>query len=234
MPPKFPKAYVFDMDGVLVDSSRAHQWAYEQLFAPYGISYTMRDFRTRALGKARAQVIADTLGKVDDKEFQGLMARKVELVERYLRQHTLETLPGVTHLLEQLRAQGFPMAVATTSRTPNLFLDAAGLTHHFDAIIDSTHVDRSKPAPDLYLAAAKALSVAPQDCVAVEDSVRGIRSALRAGMTVFGMPTGLSAEQLSEAHGICRTLPELPALVEALGPCANPASRHQKMSSLQQ
>lgn len=180
---------IFDMDGVLLHSEPAHVWAYEQLFAPFEITFTAQDFRRVALGVPRREVIRRVLGELDDEALARLMAQKAALVEQYLAHHALAPLEGVPALLEWLAQRELPTAVATTSRMPDPFLRAAGLDDLFEVVVCGRDVEHNKPAPDVYQEAARRIALDPSRGLAIEDSARGALAARRAGLTVWAVDT---------------------------------------------
>ena len=104
--------------------------------------------------------------------------------------------------MERARAEGWQLAVATASRTPDLLLDGAGFGGLFDVVVSRDDVERTKPAPDLYLRAAADLGVDPARCVVIEDSPAGIASGVAAGMRVIALTTSEPPPRLSQADEI--------------------------------
>jgi HAD superfamily hydrolase (TIGR01509 family) len=183
-----PAAVVFDLDGVLVDSEQVWDEVRRAVTAERGGRWTgeatgaMQGMSTPEW----AAYLADRLGAAGP---PGELARVVvdRMAERYRARVPL--LPGAVDAARALAAE-WPLAVASSS-PPGLIravLDAAGVAGLVRAAVSSEEVPRGKPAPDVYLAAAERLDVAPADCVAVEDSANGLRSAAAAGMTVVAVP----------------------------------------------
>ena len=113
----------------------------------------------------------------------------------------LRAFPGVVAVLERLRASGFPMAVASSGRPQKIRfnLEQARLTEFFEVVVSSVEVERGKPAPDLFLLAARRLGLEPEQCAVVEDSVFGVQAARSARMLTFGYTSSYPATVLREA-----------------------------------
>lgn len=180
-------AIVFDLDGVLVDSERVWDSVRQQLVAERGGRWTPE--ATTAMQGMSTPEWAAYLGSLGAAGTPEELARAVvgAMADRY-REH-VPLLPGAAAAVTTLAGR-WPLAVASSS-PPELIeavLAAAGLAAEFRAVVSSEQVERGKPAPDVYLAAAERLDVPPRDCVAVEDSANGLRSAAAAGMTVVAVP----------------------------------------------
>lgn len=183
-----PAAVVFDCDGTLVDSEPLAWRAWERELAAYGYTLTREDIHT-ARGRSYAEIhghFADRVEGLPDAEtvWKGFSGRLFELLSSELT--PFEDAIGTAR---ELRARGMAIAIASSSPRARLdaTLEAAGLTDLFDITVAGDEVERGKPAPDLFLAAAERLGVRPGDCVAVEDSPPGVASAVAAGMTVVAV-----------------------------------------------
>jgi HAD superfamily hydrolase (TIGR01509 family) len=183
-----PAAVVFDLDGVLVDSEQVWNAAREQLVRERG-------------GTWHERATADMMG-MSSKEWSQYMHDRLgvpmepaaindEVVQRVASIYE-EGLPLLPHAAETVRelAARWPLGLASSSNRPiiELVLERSRLKPCFAAIVSSEEVERGKPAPDVYLAVARALGVDPKDCVAIEDSTNGIKSAVAAGMRTIAVP----------------------------------------------
>ena len=180
------RAVVFDMDGVLVDSEPAFFEAVNELLAPAGKRVEWAQYQS-LLGTSMSVTWRGVLDMV------GLGSEDPQpYVERYgstlidVLRRPRSLLPGVAAIIGALRDRSVPIAVATSSRqewVEAVLVEAARLPlETFDAVVWRQMVERSKPAPDLYLKAAELLAVAPQRCIAIEDTAPGIAAAKAAGM----------------------------------------------------
>lgn len=176
------------MDGVLVDGEPLHFGAVNQLLAEEGRSITLEEYKPYMGTKSGWQELIRDFALARPYEYYHRAYPGV-ILERY---RTLsEALPGAVELVRGLRSLHVPIAVASSSIAP--WVEAAlvriGLGQAFDITVTGTDVTAGKPAPDIYLLTAERLGVAPQHCLAIEDSPAGIRSAHAAGMTCWAVRT---------------------------------------------
>jgi HAD superfamily hydrolase (TIGR01509 family) len=212
-------AVVFDMDGVLIQSEEVWDEIREQYVAERGGRYDT-EVQRAMMGMSSTEwsrYLHETAGVPDDPQ-----AINDEVVRRMLasyRDH-LPLIDGAQEAVARL-AEHYRLAVASSSNRPliDTVLDVAGLARYFEATVSSEEVPRGKPAPDVYLEAARRLDVDPERCAAIEDSHGGIRSAKAAGMRVIAIPNPSyppDDASLAQADVVARSLDELtPVLVDA-------------------
>lgn len=205
------RAYLFDMDGVLVRTEALHFGAYVGLFEARGVRFTLEDYRRVGAGRPREQVLRTVLGPLEGDALAALMAEKQQRVEVLVAERGVDLIPGAEAFVARSRAAGLRQAVATSSRSPALFLGA--MAARFDAVVDRGQVAHGKPAPDLFLRAAALLGAAPADCLVFEDAPAGVEAARAAGMRVVALSTSHSPEALSDAD---RVVPDFRALADEL------------------
>ncbi len=185
-----PQAFIFDMDGVIVDSNPLHRVVWTEFNARYSIMTTDLMF-DRMYGKRTDAVIRDFFGDdLPEAEVLALGAAKEALYREMMRPQLEACLvPGVRAFLEGHKAM--PIAVATNAEPENLnfVLDEANLGQYIRFKTNGYEVALPKPAPDIYLKAAAGLGVDPKACVVFEDSHSGVAAALAAGMRVVGITT---------------------------------------------
>jgi len=207
-------AVVFDLDGVLVDSETVWDEVREGLVRQRG-------------GRWHERAQADMMG-MSSREWSRYMHEELglaespqelndEVVSRMLVRYreNLPLIDGAVAAVERL-AESFPLALASSSNRPliDAVLAASGLAHHFAATVSSEEVARGKPAPDVFLEAARRLGVVPARCAAVEDSANGLRAAHAAGMRVVALPNAHyppGADALALADVVIGSLDELTA-----------------------
>jgi beta-phosphoglucomutase len=182
-------AFIFDLDGVITDTSEFHYRAWQRLADEEGIPFSRED-NEKLRGVSRRESLQLMLkGRVISEETaQAWMERKnnyyIDLVK------TLNpdgVLPGVMPLLNDLKQAGIAAAIASSSKNAALVIERLALKPFFDAIVDGLMVTRSKPAPDLFLRAAQELSKSPDECVVVEDAGAGVEAGKAAGMLTIGL-----------------------------------------------
>ena len=205
-------ALVIDLDGVLVDSEQLWDAARRELVAERG--GTWRSDATHAMMGMSApewsRYVHEELGV--DLQPTAISTAVVERLDRLYRER-LPLLPGARETVIEAAAR-WPLGLASSSNREiiDLVLELAGIGACFDATVSSEEVARGKPAPDVYLEAARRLSVAPTACAAVEDSTNGLRSAAAAGMAVVAIPNEAfppADDALQLATVVIRSLGEL-------------------------
>jgi HAD superfamily hydrolase (TIGR01509 family) len=212
-------AVVFDMDGVLVRTEEIWDEVREALARERGGRYDAEAQRAM-MGMSSLEWSAymhEELGVPDEPaEINAEVVRRMQ--ERY--RERLPLIEGAREAVERIAAR-WPLAVASSSNRPliDAVLELAGLTPFFRATVSSEEVAHGKPAPDVYLEAARRLGLPPSRCAAIEDSHSGIRSAKSAGLRVVAIPNPSfppDPEALAEADVVLGTLDELvPSAVEA-------------------
>ncbi len=215
-----PAAVIFDMDGVLIDSEQLWNQSKQELVREAGGRW--REDAPRAMmgmsSREWSVYMRDELGV--DMDAEDINRAVVDRMEQHYREH-LPLLPGAVDVVRTLHRR-WPLALASSANREliDLALDAAGLTGEFRATVSSEEVERGKPAPDVYLEAARRLDVDARRCVAIEDSSNGLRSAAAAGMAVIAVPNRdfpPDEDALALAAARVDTLAEItPELVERL------------------
>ena len=175
------KAYIFDMDGTLVDNCGYHVIAWKEFSRKYGNELTEKQVLDW-MGAQGAFYVEQIMGRKLSKDETDRLCREKEAMYREI--YRPEMPDGLREFLDRAHEAGIRMAVATGGPTENVnfILDSLNLRNDFVGVIDSTMYTRSKPAPDCFLAAAKLLGVAPSECRVYEDAVNGINAAKAAGM----------------------------------------------------
>ena len=185
------RACIFDLDGVIVDTASHHFVAWQNLAEELGVPFSAED--NEALkGVSRVDSLEYILRK------GGLVldpATKVQLMDRK-NAHYLElasktspsdALPGVVELIHELRSQGIKVALGSSSKNAEMILTRLTLLDAFDTLVDGNHITLSKPDPEVFLMGAKALGLAPEECLVFEDAQSGIDAANAGGFPVVGI-----------------------------------------------
>ncbi|WBU56821.1 HAD family hydrolase [Paracoccus sediminicola] len=186
-------AFIFDCDGVLVDSETLSVTELGRSLRLAGARITDAEIFTRMIGRPIAEIVSIVAREHGTDATPFLPEFRTRLAARF--EDELRALPGMAEALAKL--PGGPKAVASSSTLPRLAqtLKLTGLWDHFAPhVYSATQVARGKPAPDLFLFAAERLGVAPRDCIVIEDSPAGIEAAQAAGMRVVALTGGSHAE----------------------------------------
>jgi beta-phosphoglucomutase family hydrolase len=196
-------AFIFDIDGTIIDSMPAHNQAWTVFFARHGRTLDDRDFFQRTAGRTATEVLRELFGPVSDTQMLDLVNEK-DAVYRELFGPVFREVPGFTAFARAARAAGLKLACATAGRADNIAFALAHLKleDFFDVVVGGHEVGQGKPAPDLFLLAARRMHVAPAQCVVFEDAPFGIEGARRAGMLAVALTTGMAASELAGAHVI--------------------------------
>ena len=215
---------LFDLDGVILDSMTHHARTWQEVFRGLGLEVPL-DFILENEGALGAEVLQDYLAAhaphlaarptaEAEKTMRELLDQQLGL---YLSRHAHQVRPfaGADRLLAGLNRAGLPVALVTSSRRV-LVQRSLGpeLSAHFQALVCAEDVTRHKPHPDPYQAGAKALDLAAEQCLVVENAPAGIASARAAGATCYALTTTLAAPKLAQAHAVFN---DLEALAKHLG-----------------
>ena len=199
------KAVIFDLDGVIVDTAHYHYLAWKRLAAEFNIDLTPEQNESlKGVGRLESlQIILDLGGlKKTDEEKESLAARKnvwfVEYVEKIKPD---EVFTGVNYMLSNLKAKGYKVALASSSKNARTVVERLNIEREFDFIVDGTMIRNSKPDPEIFLLAARELDVIPAACVVFEDAEAGVEAAVRAGMKCVGVG---SEKQLGKADKVVK------------------------------
>ena len=184
------KGVISDMDGVMLDTEKLYVRFWCEAAQSHG--YPMK--KEHALGirsMARPFAIQKLQGWFgEDFDYDKVRDTRVKIMDEYISAHGIEAKRGAKNLLQWLKANNIKTALATATAVDRatLYLDRVGLLEYFDVIASARMVQRGKPEPDIYLYAAGQLGLDPKDCLALEDSQNGVRSAAAAGCKTVLVP----------------------------------------------
>jgi beta-phosphoglucomutase len=202
----FPvKGAIFDLDGVLTDTSEYHYLGWQRLADEEGFPFTREDNEALRGISRRESLLLLLKGKtLSEEEMQGLMARKNRYYQESIEALTpQDLLPGARELLEDMRAAGIQIAIGSASKNARTVIAKLGILELDEAISDGHSVARQKPAPDLFLHAASKLGLPAKQCVVVEDAAAGVAAGKAAGMWVVGIGP---QERVGAAHVVLPNL----------------------------
>lgn len=190
------KAIVFDMDGVLVDSEPLHLLAMQSFLAKFGIEYSEKD-NHEFLGRTDYYIATVLIPRYSlDMAPEDLVRGKEDFTQEFIRKKG-EARPGVYETLQSASNANISMCVASsaTLSTIRVVMDTLSIGNYFSHLCSGDEVEHGKPAPDIYLMAAERIGVPPEDCVAIEDSLNGLKAARAAGMYCVSVPCDATAHQ---------------------------------------
>lgn len=182
------EAFIFDMDGVIIDSEPIHIRLDKIMFNELGINIEEHELE-KYIGVTNEHMWSDLIKKHNiDKSLEWLLNRALELKLNNLANEDIEPIEGIRELLKQLKSLNFKTAVASSSPLSyiNAVLEKFQIKSYFDIIVSGEQVSNSKPAPDIFIKAANLLGVSESDCIVLEDSTNGVRAAKAANMLCIG------------------------------------------------
>jgi beta-phosphoglucomutase len=196
---------IFDLDGVLTDTSEFHYLGWKRLADEEGIPFD-REANEAMRGLPRRESLLHILGdsEATEEQIQEMMERKNRYYLEFM--HSIKPdnlLPGVANLLQELRDAGVKVALGSSSKNAQTVIERLGIADKLDAVADGYSVSQPKPAPDVFLFAAEKLGLSPSECVVVEDAGAGVEGALVAGMRAVGLGP---VERVGKAHVVLPSL----------------------------
>lgn len=183
------RGFIFDLDGVITDTAEYHFRGWNRLAEEEGLAFTREDNeQLRGIPRRESLLLILKDREYSEDKILEMMERKNNYYLEFIREISpRDLLPGAKELLEEIRAAGLKNALGSASKNATEVLDRLGIRSLFDAISDGHSVERQKPAPDLFLHAAKQLNLPPAECVVVEDAAAGIEGAIRGGFRSIGL-----------------------------------------------
>ena len=183
------KGFIFDLDGVLTDTAEYHYRGWKRLAEEEGLPFTREDNEhLRGIPRRESLLLILKDRKYSEGKILEMMERKNDYYLQFIKEISpRDLLPGAKELLEEIRAAGLKNALGSASKNAAEVLDRLGIRSLFDAVSEGHSVERQKPAPDLFLHAARQLGLTPDECVVIEDAAAGIEAARAGGFYSIGL-----------------------------------------------
>ncbi|MDR7122669.1 beta-phosphoglucomutase [Rheinheimera soli] len=185
------QAFVFDLDGVLTDTAEYHFLAWQQLATQLGIDFSREDNELlKGVDRMGSLELILKLGKVQlsqDEKLKLAAQKNTDYLKLVESMSPADLFPGVLPLFSSLKAAGIKTALASASKNAALVLQKLGIPDLFDYVADSNFIQNGKPDPEIFLTCAKALGIAPERCIGVEDAPAGVTAIKAAGMYALGI-----------------------------------------------
>ena len=214
------KAFIFDVDGTLLDTERIYMQAWKDAAAELGYDMPMSLLRkTRAVNaKEAARIFEEEIG--NGFSYEKTRPIRVRIAEEIIERESPILMPGVLELLGYLQQKGIRLAVAssTNTKTTKEHLASSGILEYFEVVVGGDMIEKGKPNPDIFLKAAALLGEEPEECVVVEDSPAGIRAGAAAGMKTILVPdqAAITQEIKDLSNTMLDSLLEVPSYVERI------------------
>ncbi len=217
-------AVLFDMDGTLIDSMPLHHRSWQLWHAELGLDFDEAGFFEATAGRTNREILGDLFPERSADEI-GRLADRKEALYRELALQSLQLIAGAAEVCTAARARGLKVAVCTAAPRANIAVafERFGMAQWVDTVTCPEDGLRGKPHPDIFLAAAQRLGVAPAACLVFEDAPLGIEAARRAGMAAVALTTTLPAAAFAGCHNLIGTVPDfkgypLPERLPTLAP----------------
>ena len=183
------KGFIFDLDGVLTDTAEYHYRGWKRLAEEEGLPFTREDNEhLRGIPRRESLLLIIKDRKYSEGKILEMMERKNNYYLQFIKEISpRDLLPGARELLTEIRAAGLKNALGSASKNAAEVLDRLGIRSLFEAVSDGHSVERQKPAPDLFLHAARQLGLSPDECVVIEDAAAGIEAARAGGFCSIGL-----------------------------------------------
>ncbi|MCF2875133.1 MULTISPECIES: beta-phosphoglucomutase [unclassified Tenacibaculum] len=185
------KGFIFDLDGVIVDTAKYHFLAWKKLANDIGIDFTeTQNEQLKGVSRVRSleKILSWGNKTIPEDEFMELMAKKNNDYLSYIaKMDESEILPDVPKVLNYLKKEDQPISLGSASKNARQILKKVNLISDFNAIVDGNDVSKAKPDPEVFLNAAKSLEMIPQNCIVFEDSLAGVQAANNANMISIGI-----------------------------------------------
>lgn len=201
-----PKAFIFDMDGVIIHSNPYHKIALHLFCEKYGYHLTEEELRARIYGRTNKQWITNLFGRTLSPEELEHYAEEKEGMFRELMKNHIHPLAGLRDFLDQLNKHHLARAIGTSAPRSNVVfvMTRTQLTEYFPTILDDSFVEHGKPHPEIYLKCAAALGYAPENCIVFEDSLSGVAAGKASGAKVVGVATTHTFEELKDTDFVIK------------------------------
>ena len=202
--------FIFDLDGVIVDTAKYHYLAWKNLANSLGFNFTEKqNEQLKGVSRVKSLEILLKYGNVklsEEKKQSLLLEKNKEYLEYVHKMTPKEILPGVNQLLTFLETNNIKFALGSASKNAPLILEKVRLYKRFTAIVDGNDVSKAKPNPEVFLIGAKKLGMNPENCIVFEDAMAGIQAANAAKMISIGIG---DKKVLSEAAYVFRDMTEI-------------------------
>ncbi|BAJ64591.1 HAD family hydrolase [Anaerolinea thermophila] len=208
------KAFIFDMDGTLLDNMAFHIEIWREFLHSLGVKLDEKEFLQRAVGRTNADILRDFVNPdLSDEEIRALGKQKEALYRSRFRP-LMREVPGLTRLLARAKQKGIRIALATSAGVENarFVLEGLDIESYFDVLVTGDQVTQGKPHPEIFLKAAERLSIHPSEGLVFEDSPLGLEAAHRAGMASIALSTTYPPEHLMTLPGVLAVVPDYDTL----------------------
>jgi beta-phosphoglucomutase family hydrolase len=211
------KAFIFDMNGTIIDDMPYHAAAWVEILAELGHPLTIEAFNRQLSGKTNEETLLEVMGAATSAaRIEAISTEKEKRYQAAFQAHMV-AIAGFMPLLATLQRKNKPVAVATSADRFNIdfTLDGLGIWGELTAVVGAEDIENSKPHPEIFLKAAAMMDTSPEDCLVFEDSLMGIEAARRANMDVYAILTTLSEHEALALPHVIGAAPDFLAVNQA-------------------
>lgn len=204
-----PRAYIFDMDGVLVNNMRMHAQSWVDLFSDYGLKgLDPERYLVETAGMKGLDVLRYFLDPAISHEEAERLTELKDILYRVMNRQAIIAMPGLGSFLDQAVRSGIRLGIGTGAGPKNIdyVLGLTGMTTRFEAIVGAHMVQHGKPHPETFLQVAERLGVRPSSCIVFEDALPGVEAAAAAGMSCVAVTTTNPPEAFAPFDNVIRTI----------------------------
>jgi len=209
------KGFIFDIDGTIIDSMKVHLKAWQKTLENHGLNLSLKEVGEKAYG-INPEIIKRTLGDhLSEGEIEKIANEKETLFRSSFNPEE-DVVKGFIHFADELKKWNLPMVVGSAAPPENIdyFMDRLGIRHYFKGIVSEDHVQKGKPAPEVFIKAAKLINLPPEDCVVFEDSPSGAEASAKAGSYTIAVLTTKSESDFKEVPNVIDFIKDYTDLLE--------------------
>ena len=198
------KAVIFDLDGTLIDNNDYHLQSWKIYLKKMGMEISDEDYKANISGRTNQDAVEYILNKKMTNENAAVYYLEKEKIYREIYAPVIKPIAGLMNLLADLKEHQVAMAIATSGIQVNIdfMFKHIPIQKYFEKVVNSTHISKGKPDPEIFLTTATMLGVEPENCVVFEDSTAGVQAAKAAGMKTVALTTTHTQKELNNADTI--------------------------------